>query len=345
MGTSSCIFIYYQQRVHVSQVYYHDGYIEGHGAYIFKFLSSPRRITALKKGLKYTTYISENQYEDARWEINHMSRNKSLRAKVDRWISFCSYYTSRKPRCLQEIHKYVDACSGPAVLKLISAATAQKRVTLVHPAYLYRDNIHNTDELDIDELSIDELDIDELSIDELGIDDIITKNFNIGDFNIAWSEYAYMIDLDNSTLKVYHPMGSNEHVCEYSFAELKSFTLLEFIRRYEKETMDEEDSGYMSEDSENTLMFADPLHSDSDETEISELAKKFNFCSTFAWRQPTHLVCTQDAYNNGQSIKNIREIKKNIRHAKWNRIQICDPRFFESEETKYILWHPKYSSS
>ncbi|KAJ9412833.1 hypothetical protein QL093DRAFT_2073218 [Fusarium oxysporum] len=345
MGTSSCIFIYYKKKFYVSQTYSWDGYIEGVGAYILNFLSCPKRTKALKKGLEHTTYISEDQYETAKWKIGQIPRKGHLHNKIRRWESFCAYYTSRKPPRLYEIHEHVDACSGPAVLKLISTATAQKPVTLVHPAFhstptapkkLKFDHRVFPFESNIHDIDLDELDLDELGIKKLGIDDIIMEDFDIGDFHINEYIYAYMIDLDKSTLKVYQ--GYCDPVCEYTFAELQRFTEAEFIGRYREKMKYEENPDNMPE---YKVMLAGSLCHNSHVEKALDLDKKFELCSTF-WQNPTHLLCTQAQFSRRKKIPAIVDAMK-------NRIPICkcsssNSEWMNLDKEKNILWHPKYGS-
>ncbi|RYC78950.1 hypothetical protein BFJ63_vAg18173 [Fusarium oxysporum f. sp. narcissi] len=266
--------------------------------------------------------------------------------EISSWESFCTEYTSNKPRCLDKIHKYIDACSGPAILKLISAATAQKKVTLVHPAFLStlaaeeklkfvhpafhpQSNIHNPD---LEELNIHNLDLEELNIEKLGIDDIIMGDFDICDLDIVHPLYAYMIDLDQSTLKVYE--GSYKPVCEYSFAELETFTETEFIGRYYKEIGIEEGPKHK-------LMLAGPLYHDSHAKKALDLNMNFEFCSTFRGH-PTHLVCTRGQYCKRRRIKSIL-------YAKKHRIPICahgvlGTKGGKVDMQKHLLWHPNHGS-
>ncbi|EXK82257.1 hypothetical protein FOQG_13394 [Fusarium oxysporum f. sp. raphani 54005] len=256
--------------------------------------------------------------------------------EISSWESFCIEYTSNKPRCLDKIHKYIDACSGPAFLKLISAATAQKKVTLVHPAFL--STLSAEEKLKFvhpafhPESNIYNLDLEELNIEKLGIDNIIMDDFDICDLDIVHPIYAYMIDLDQSTLKVYE--GSYKPVCEYSFAELESFTETEFIGRYYKETGIEEDPKPI-------LMLAGPLYHDSHVKKALDLYKNFEFCSTF-WGHPTHLVCTRGQYRKRRKIKSIR-------YAKMNRIPIyahgvLGTKGRKADMQKHLLWHPNHGS-
>ncbi|KAF5724952.1 hypothetical protein FMUND_317 [Fusarium mundagurra] len=277
-------------------------------------------------------------------------KTKSLNDKVRSWDSFCTEYTYQKPRGLREIHKYIDACSGPAILKLISVATARNKVTLVHPAFLSTpaarkklkfvhpafDSESNTrhinvDGTDIDDIFMDEFDIRDLGIEKLGIDDITMDGLDIRDFDISDYEYTYLIDLDRSTLKVYE--DTDETVCEYTFAELESFSEDQFIRRYCEEVNDEEDLDSIPK---YRLMLAGSIYPDTHKEKASKLAGKFEFCSKFR-QHPTYLVCTRREYRKRKPMKKIKE-------AKENRTPICD---YESLDKKKLtlLWHPKDSKS
>ncbi|KAI3571317.1 hypothetical protein IWW34DRAFT_898452 [Fusarium oxysporum f. sp. albedinis] len=242
--------------------------------------------------------------------------------EISSWESFCTEYTSNKPRCLDKIHKYIDACSGPAILKLISAATAQKKVTLVHPAFLStlaaeeklkfvhppfhpQSNIHNSD---LEELNIHNLDLEELNIEKLGIDDIIMDDFDICDLDIVHPLYAYMIDLDQSTLKVYE--GSYKPV-------------------------------WIEEGPKHKLMLAGPLYHDSHAKKALDLNMNFEFCSTFRGH-PTHLVCTRGQYCKRRRIKSIL-------YAKKHRIPICahgvlGTKGGKVDMQKHLLWHPNHGT-
>ncbi|KAI8416862.1 hypothetical protein FOFC_03175 [Fusarium oxysporum] len=240
-------------------------------------------------------------------------------------------------------HAY--ACSGPAVLKLISTATAQKPVTLVHPAFhstptapkkLKFDHQVFPFESNIHDIDLDELDLDELGIKKLGIDHIIMEDFDIGDFDINEYIYAYMIDLDKSTLKVYQ--GYCDPVCEYTFAELQRFTEAEFIGRYRKKMEYEENPDNMPE---YKVMLAGSLCHNSHVEKALDLDKKFELCSTF-WQNPTHLLCTQAQFSRRKKIPAIVDAMK-------NRIPICkcsssNSEWMNLDKEKNILWHPKYGS-
>ncbi|KAK2667953.1 hypothetical protein RAB80_017144 [Fusarium oxysporum f. sp. vasinfectum] len=159
-----------------------------------------------------------DQYGSAKWEIERLLQKGDLLDDIRTWESFCTEYTSHEPSSLYEAHDHVDACSGPAVLKLISIATAENQVTLVHPAFFSTPTAQKNLEF--------------LKIEKLGIDDIIMKDFDMDDFDVDDYDYAYMIDLDKSTLKVYE--WAYDPVCEYTFGQLQSFTEAEFIGHYKE---------------------------------------------------------------------------------------------------------------
>ncbi|EGU88895.1 hypothetical protein FOXB_00586 [Fusarium oxysporum f. sp. conglutinans Fo5176] len=231
---------------------------------------------------------------------------------ISSWVSFCTEYTSNKPRCLDKIHKYIDACSGAAILKLISAATAQKKVTLVHPAFLSTPTaeeklqfVHSAFD---PESNIHDIDLEELNIEKLGIDDIIMNDFYICDLDIVHPSYAYMIDLDQSTLKVYE--GSYEPV-------------------------------WFEDGPKHRLMLAGPLYHDSHVEKALDLNMNFEFCSTFR-RHPTHLVCTRGQYCKRRRIKSIL-------YAKKHRIPICahgvlGTKGGKVDMQKHLLWHPNHGT-
>ncbi|KAF5246562.1 hypothetical protein FANTH_6812 [Fusarium anthophilum] len=223
------------------------------------------------------------------------------------------------------------------MLKLISAATGQKKVTLVHPAFLStlaaEKKLRFVHWAFNPESNIHDIDLEELAIENLGINDIIMDDFGICDLDIFELCFAYMIDLDQSTLKVYE--GSPEPVCEYTFAELETFTEAEFIGRYHKEIGIEEGPKHR-------LMLAGPFSHDSHVNIALDLNMNFEFCSTFR-SHPTHLVCTR-----GQYYKKRRRIES-IRYAKENRIPICahgvlGTKGEKIDMQKHLLWHPNHGS-
>ncbi|KAI3565786.1 hypothetical protein IWW34DRAFT_642077 [Fusarium oxysporum f. sp. albedinis] len=142
-------------------------------------------------------------------------------------------------------------------------------------------------------------------------------NFHIGDFDIDWHDFAYMIDLDKSTFEIYDPQ-STDPVCEYTFAELERFTEAQFIGRYYKDIEDEEDP-------DNAPQY------------------RFLLAGSFGLGDhPTHLVCTQREYDREKPMKKVLDV--------WNNgIPICDAKILSSQAMKadvenYILW-PKHDSS
>ncbi|EXM14159.1 hypothetical protein FOTG_17432 [Fusarium oxysporum f. sp. vasinfectum 25433] len=337
MGTSSCILIYYEGKFRACQTYSWDGGIGGQGAYIFKFLSSPKRTKALKKGLKHTTYISMDQYGSAKWEIERLLQKGDLLDDIRTWGSFCTEYTSHEPSSLYEAHDHVDACSGPAVLKLISIATAENQVTLVHPAFFStptaQKNLEFVHSRFAPESNIHNIDLDELKIEKLGIDDIIMKDFDMDDFDVDDYDYAYMIDLDKSTLKVYE--WAYDPVCKYTFGQLQSFTEAEFIGHY-KEAKGEKNPDNMPK---YKVMLAGSLCHNSRVNNSLDLDKRFEVCSAFH-QKPTHLVCTSRQFLRRKGIKEIRD-------AMDNRIPICkysssNNEWMNLDKKNNILWHPKY---
>ncbi|KAK7575332.1 hypothetical protein V3481_017295 [Fusarium oxysporum f. sp. vasinfectum] len=265
----------------------------------------------------------------------------------DAWRSFCTDYASKEPESRHVIHKYVDACSGPAVLKLISAATAEKKVKLVHPASITDPEALNKitvvhpkllSKIDEEDFDIESFDNDEMGDENFDIDSfVMDDDFHIGHFDIDWHDFAYMIDLDKSTFEIYDPQ-STKPVCKYTFADLERLTEAEFIGRYYKDIEEEEDP-------DNTpqyrFLLAGSFGRHSHKTITSELAGKFQFCSTVGDR-PTHLVCTQREYYKKNPMKKVRDA--------WEHgTPICDAKILlsqamEADVENYILW-PKHESS
>ena len=60
MGTSSLICVFYNSKFVIAQFVPCDGYPEGQGVEILKFLRCPGNIGGLKNGLQYTYTIDEN---------------------------------------------------------------------------------------------------------------------------------------------------------------------------------------------------------------------------------------------------------------------------------------------
>ncbi|PGH13903.1 hypothetical protein AJ80_06172 [Polytolypa hystricis UAMH7299] len=123
MGTRHLICIFYKGRFVVAQYGQWDGYPDGQGATIFKFLVKPENIARLKEGLQFV-YIPTN--EELK-EINEKVK------KLDSEESEKGIPTSGSKSALNQIYPSLSRDAGGDILEIIAQGSEEKRI----PTQLY----------------------------------------------------------------------------------------------------------------------------------------------------------------------------------------------------------------
>lgn len=120
MGTRSVLCIYYKGRFVVAQYAQFDGYPEGQGLQIFKFLRNPTNIIHLKEGLEHHIYNptkEELEEIDKRIEkINEEERERDRANNTFTWRTrgpLSLYYPSLSRECGAKIFSII-ATAGSA---------------------------------------------------------------------------------------------------------------------------------------------------------------------------------------------------------------------------------------
>jgi hypothetical protein len=118
MGTRSLICVYYKGRFVVVQYSQWDGYPEGQGMTILKFLWESKNIELLKEGLQYITTLTEEGLEELK---------NSVRQESEKLSRFGSFF-HEKIKSLWPSSLSRD--TGAKILEIITQATAEKRVLI-----------------------------------------------------------------------------------------------------------------------------------------------------------------------------------------------------------------------
>ncbi|KAK2766267.1 hypothetical protein FQN54_007784 [Arachnomyces sp. PD_36] len=117
MGTRSIISIYYKGRFVVAQYTQFDGYPEGQGLKIFKFLKDPTNLIHLKEGLEHHIYTpTQEELEEIDEHVRKVDEERRERDLANGTMS----WLTRGP--MAEFYPSLARETGAVVLKIIAAA-------------------------------------------------------------------------------------------------------------------------------------------------------------------------------------------------------------------------------
>lgn len=127
MGTRSLICVFYKGRFVIAQYSRWDGYPEGQGARLFKFLSNLANIERLKDGLQHI-YTPDEE------ELNQMNENIEKLQKMIRAQNSDQNDEDRAAGLINEakprLYLSLSGEAGAKILDIVAQATAEKRVPI-----------------------------------------------------------------------------------------------------------------------------------------------------------------------------------------------------------------------
>ncbi|PGH06934.1 hypothetical protein AJ79_06407 [Helicocarpus griseus UAMH5409] len=124
MGTRSLICVFYKGRFVVAQYTQFDGYPEGQGLTILKFLVVPGNITRLTNGLENITLPSKEEIEEIYEKVNKLEREEELAKEKAGDFSF---YSINK---MKTLYPSLSRETGGDILEVIASSTPEKKVPL-----------------------------------------------------------------------------------------------------------------------------------------------------------------------------------------------------------------------
>ncbi|EEP75759.1 predicted protein [Uncinocarpus reesii 1704] len=127
MGTRSVICIWYKGRFVVAQYTQFDGYPEGQGIKILKFLAAPGNVERLKAGLEHVKIISEEEHNEIAEKVEEDTRAKQ--AAGAQILQFDFSGRSEFDRAFPSLSRL----AGGRILELVAQGTAEK------PTMIYMD--------------------------------------------------------------------------------------------------------------------------------------------------------------------------------------------------------------
>jgi len=141
MGTRNLICVYYKGRFVVAQYCQWDGYPEGQGVTILKFLWKSGNIELLKEGLQYIVTLTQegvNELHNAvRQELESQPRDPE--AENLRYGSF--HISSRVDQKMFSLWPSLSRDTGAKILEIITQATAEKNVYIVQDLNFANDGL------------------------------------------------------------------------------------------------------------------------------------------------------------------------------------------------------------
>jgi len=126
MGTRHLICVFYNGRFVVAQYGNCDGYPEGQGRTLVKFLRDPGNIQRLKDGLEHTYTLSEDEALMAKRRIDKL---RGLERVV--WAAFVQYPDALLTSMITEsLYPSLHGETGAGILEVIAQAFPEKKVPI-----------------------------------------------------------------------------------------------------------------------------------------------------------------------------------------------------------------------
>ncbi|KAL1958184.1 hypothetical protein VTO42DRAFT_5039 [Malbranchea cinnamomea] len=267
MNTRSLICVFFQGRFVVAQYTQFDGYPEGQGVDIFKFIRNSENIQRLKDGLQFV-YVPDDE------ELLEIDKKVEKLSLMNREEHPMEYYMFNP---LKRHFPSLSCEAGGGILEIIARA-AEKA-----------EHLHGED-TDDDEGSeedgfIEEEEIDETCCCRRRVPIVLALDFaNNGSF----CEWAYVVDLDKELFEVYGGSQAKGEASNrrwenvggpdasvprfqklFTFEELSKMTHRQFIDNFKEPKEDERDLEE-EEDYEESAEEYDDEKNDDDDDEYEE---------------------------------------------------------------------------
>lgn len=136
MGTSSLICIWYKGRFVVAQYSQFDGYLEGQGSRILKFLIKPENIERLKAGLEHIKVVSEEEVDEIREKVEQDGMARELAGDPTASPFMFSFNGSE----FDKLFPSLSQLTGAKILEVISQSTPESPL----PIYMELDFANNS---------------------------------------------------------------------------------------------------------------------------------------------------------------------------------------------------------
>jgi hypothetical protein len=123
MGTRHLICVFFRDRFVVAQYGQWDGYPEGQGVTLMKFLRVPINIQHLKDGLEYT-------YEPTKEELTKIKKHIDKLEEARKRLS-PELYSELTSQVMDEFYPSLSRDTGARILDVITHAKAERKVPIV----------------------------------------------------------------------------------------------------------------------------------------------------------------------------------------------------------------------
>ena len=138
MGTRHLICVFYNGRFVIAQFGWWDGYPEGQGLNLLKFLRVPTKIQRLKDGLEHIYEASRAEIMTAKTQINRL---RGLEKEI--WEDYAANPMSKFTSDLMDrYHPSLHGDTGAAILEIVSRAKAEKKVPIAFDLDFANDGLY-----------------------------------------------------------------------------------------------------------------------------------------------------------------------------------------------------------
>lgn len=200
MGTRSLICVYYKGRFVVAQYTQFDGYPEGQGLQIFKFLLNPTNIIHLKEGLEHHIYSPTNE------ELKEIDKKINKFEEEIRERNMANGTFTWPHGSLQQYYPSLSRETGAKIFNII--ATAGSSTSSVDPT---PDTIATAEILETNPETAPMAKGEKLVPLNLGLEFV-----NDGLF----CEWAYVVDLDSNVFEVFGGSQKKENATSKRFHDV-----------------------------------------------------------------------------------------------------------------------------
>ncbi|KAI1913682.1 hypothetical protein LOZ61_002568 [Ophidiomyces ophidiicola] len=126
MGTRSLICVWYKGRFVIAQYTQFDGYPEGQGGHILRFLLAAGNVDRLKAGLEHVKVISDKELRQIQEKVQQDSR-----AKKNAGDQATTYDRMSGESEMDRLFPSLSRLTGGGILAVVAEATAEKTIPIL----------------------------------------------------------------------------------------------------------------------------------------------------------------------------------------------------------------------